>query len=330
MKQLFNMIMVPIATIVFISCGGDDNDDNENQSSDMNYKQEMRDFVNSISAYARTANPDFIIVPQNGQELVSDDGTDEGAPETTYLSAIDAVGREDLFYGYDNDNQATPENESIYMQYFLNICIENGVEVLSTDYCSDPAKMDDSYDQNDEAGYIGFAAPSRELDIIPDYPATPHLENSNDILNMSDVQNFLYLINPDNFADITAFITAVAATNYDLIIIDLFNDEAQLTQEQVAQLKTKQNGGTRLVLAYMSIGEAEDYRYYWDDNWQTGDPGWLAAENPNWEGNFKVKYWDENWQSIIFGHSGAYLDKSMASEFDGVYLDIIDAFEYFE
>ena len=85
-----------------------------------------------------------------------------------------------------------------------------------------------------------------------------------------------------------------------------------------------------MIISYMSIGEAEDYRFYWQSDWEVGNPVWLDAENPNWKGNYKVRYWDKNWQAIIYGSDGAYLDKIISKGFDGVYLDIIDAFEYFE
>jgi len=80
----------------------------------------------------------------------------------------------------------------------------------------------------------------------------------------------------------------------------------------------------------MSIGEAEDYRYYWKAEWKTNPPSWLAEENPNWPGNYKVRYWNEDWQNIIYGNNDSYLRKILDAGFDGVYLDIIDAFEYFE
>jgi cysteinyl-tRNA synthetase len=41
-----------------------------------------------------------------------------------------------------------------------------------------------------------------------------------------------------------------------------------------------------------------------------------------------VKYWDPGWQSLIFGSPNSYLDKIVEAGFDGVYLDIIDAYEY--
>jgi endo-alpha-1,4-polygalactosaminidase (GH114 family) len=33
-----------------------------------------------------------------------------------------------------------------------------------------------------------------------------------------------------------------------------------------------------LVIAYMSIGEAEDYRYYWKEEWKNNPPEWLGEE----------------------------------------------------
>ncbi|MNE97806.1 hypothetical protein D3C80_1962160 [compost metagenome] len=80
----------------------------------------------------------------------------------------------------------------------------------------------------------------------------------------------------------------------------------------------------------MSIGEAEDYRYYWDASWNSSKSSWITAGNPDWPGNFKVKYWNEDWQKIIYKNSDSYLSKILTADFDGVYLDIIDGFEYFE
>jgi cysteinyl-tRNA synthetase len=57
---------------------------------------------------------------------------------------------------------------------------------------------------------------------------------------------------------------------------------------------------------------------------------WLDKENPEWAGNYKVKYWAEEWQRIITGNRDSYLRNITDVGFDGVYLDIIDAYEYFE
>jgi len=297
---------------------------------DLDFKQEMRNFVQAVSTYAKAANPGFIIIPQNGQELITLNGDNKGTADLTYLSFIDGQGREDLFYGYDDDNQATPSEETEYMTDFLDLAKETGVIILVTDYCSSTSKMDDSYSKNNSRGYVSFAANHRELDNIPSYPTSLFAENSAEISSIIELKNFLYLINPDQFASKQDFINEVVSTNYDLLIMDLFFDEESFTSNEVESLRNKANGGKRLVISYLSIGEAEDYRYYWKTSWKKGDPEWLYKENPDWEGNYKVKYWMDEWKQIIFGGDDSYLDKIIDAGFDGVYLDIIDAFEYFE
>lgn len=298
--------------------------------NNVDFRQEMRNLVIEISAYARGFDSEFLIIPQNGQELITKNGKIDGALKTNYLNAINASGREDLFYGYNNDNEATPGQER---QYLLELCLlfeQNNVEILTTDYCSSPPKIDDSYEMNFQNHLISFAADERDLNNIPAYPAVPFNVNDNNITNISEVRNFLYLINSENYFSKQDFINAVSRTNYDLIIMDLFHDKVIYTQQEIAQLKTKQNGGKRLVMCYMSIGEAEDYRYYWQDNWNISKPEWLGTENPEWEGNYKVWYWDKEWQNIIFGNENSYLKRIINVGFDGTYLDLIDAFEYFE
>lgn len=310
--------------IPFVSCSNDD-------YPDLDFRQEMRDFVTGISGYAKDTIPGFVIIPQNGIELVSNNGEETGTLNAGYLSAIDGHGQEDLFYGYYNDDQATPAVDYTYLQAFLDRSKTGGNTILVTDYCSTPSKMADSYTRNHTAGYVSFAASSRELDNIPDYPTTIHEVNSSVITDLSQVKNFLYLINPQNYSSKTDFINAVTSTNYDLLIMDLFFDETtEFTEAEITQLKNKANGGKRLVVSYMSIGEAEDYRYYWQPGWDSGSPSFIDDENPDWAGNFKVRYWEKGWQDIIFGNKDSYLKKILNAGFNGVYLDIIEAFEYFE
>lgn len=310
-------------TLLLISC--------ERNDENIDYKQEMRDFVTGISEYAKSIQPGFLVIPQNGVELVTRNGLEDGPPHAEYLKAIDGNGQEDLYYGYNKDDRATPDGDNAYLRKYLNTSKAAGNTILVTDYCSTPSKMDDSYNRNRQNGFVSFAADRRELDHIPPYPDPINSQNDMQISSLSEVQNFLYLIDPESFDSKTAFINAVTATNYDLLIMDLFfRDGTAFTQSETEQLREKANGGSRLVVCYMSIGEAEDYRYYWQGDWSKNRPAWIDRENPDWEGNFKVRYWDEAWQNIIFGNGDAYLDRLLNAGFDGVYLDIIDAFQYFE
>ncbi len=125
-------------------------------------------------------------------------------------------------------------------------------------------------------------------------------------------------------------VKAASASGADLLVIEPHADGKPLTSAEVAQLQKKPDGGRRIVLAYLSIGEAEDYRPYWKKEWKTKPPAWLGAENPQWKGNYTVKYWDPQWQAFILGNKDAPLDRIIAEGYDGAYLDIIDAYETWE
>lgn len=324
LKKLFPVLFLLVLLFAGCSTGSV-------EKSTIDYREEMRHFVENISQYAKSEHPDFIIIPQNGIELVTQNGNPDDKPATYYLQAIDGNGQEDLFYGYDKENEATPVSVSDNLKTWLNVAKDAGKTILVTDYTNDTMQIATSYKKNSLLGYLSFAADHRDLNSIPPYPKQPYNKNDRDINNLNDAKNFLYLINPEYFNTKSDFIKALDSTDYDLIIMDLFfNDGTMFSADEIKELQTKAHGGKRLVIAYLSIGEAEDYRYYWKSTWQKMPPRWLEKENPNWPGNYKVKYWDPQWQAIIYGNDSSYLDKILRDGFDGAYLDVIDAFEYFE
>lgn len=320
------LMVVVITCLLCLRCS----DDEPQKTTSTEYKDSMKVFIKRISTYAKGIDASFIIIPQNGHELITQDGKIQSDPDLAYLQAVDGLGREDLFYGYYNDDEPSPYTFSSETSFYLEKALLNGVRILVTDYCSTQEHVDDSYQTCSDSGYISFAADHRDLDNIPAYPPSPCNENSGNITNLENAKNFLYILDPSGFDAKANFISAVTGTNYDLLITDLFFDEVAYSVSEVNDLKNKQNGGKRLVIAYMSIGEAEDYRFYWQTGWEENPPDWLKEENPDWPGNYKVKYWDTLWQQIIFGNDSSYLKKIINAGFDGVYLDIIDAFEYFE
>jgi cysteinyl-tRNA synthetase len=297
----------------------------------LDYRNEMRAFVREISGYARERMPGFIVIPQNGSELATLDGEPDGRAAADYLLAVDGIGQEDLLYGYSGDDLATPADATDWTRSFLDVFAAAGKRVLVIDYCSTPSKVDDSQARNAAWGFVPFPAHRRALDAIPSYPASPIGANSATVHTLAEAANFLYLINPSGFADKASFVAAVAATNYDLAVVDaFFRADEPLAASDVEAMRSKANGGRRLVICYMSIGEAEDYRWYWHPSWYASPPEWLGPENPSWEGNYKVRYWLDDWKRVIYGGPSSYLDRILAAGFDGVYLDIIDAFEYWE
>ena len=320
-RRIFALVV--LLSILLFAC------DKQPQEKCSDYRQAMRDFVIRISETAKVRNANFVVIPQNGIELVTlGDGADSELA-ATYLAAIDGHGQEDLFYGYPDDELATPADETDYLLGFLRRSQACGKSILVIDYCAQPSHVSDSYGRCDAENFIGFAAHRRNLDQIPTNGV--HHENANVITRLSDAKNFLYLINPGNFQSKEEFISAVCATNYDVLVMDLFFDgDDAFTTAEIERLRHKENGGKRLVISYMSIGEAEDYRYYWQSDWKRHRPAWMEKENPDWPGNYKVRYWYSDWQELICGRGDSYLNRILDAGFDGVYLDIIDGYEYFE
>ena len=66
----------------------------------------------------------------------------------------------------------------------------------------------------------------------------------------------------------------------------------------------------KLVIAHIDIGEAEDYRTYWQPGWGIENPEWIAGHDPDdWEGNFPVAV-----PSIAMAASTITSSAAMASE----------------
>ncbi|MBX7149261.1 endo alpha-1,4 polygalactosaminidase [bacterium] len=112
----------------------------------------------------------------------------------------------------------------------------------------------------------------------------------------------------------------VGASDFDLVVVDYSADGSDEEAFSEDDVNTMRGNNNKLVISYFSIGEAEDYRYYFD-----AGASYVDAENPDFPGNFKVFYWEDEWQELMEG----YLDKIIAAGFDGAYLDIIDAYEYY-
>ena len=75
------------------------------------------------------------------------------------------------------------------------------------------------------------------------------------------------------------WLEALRNSDYDVIYIDSFynhrafpENQTPLTKEEIDSLKVKPDGGRRQVIAYLSIGSAEQNRWYAQDEWTMADP----------------------------------------------------------
>ena len=328
-KKIFLPMLLLFAVAAW-GCGSTASSADSSKES-MDYRKAMASLVADIHHYGEERHAGFGIIANGCAGLfLPEDGPSDAAD--IMLASVDGVMSESVYYGQNADGMAddaeTPaETTAVYERAFAELrrC---GKIPLNIDYCSSPGLSGESYRKNDTAGCIGFAAPHRNLDIVPG--AAPHNENAGNCRSLGDIKNVLPLLNPGNFSSKEEYLGALRGTNYDLLIIDLFVGGEALSPEDVRSLQQKANGGRRLVYAYMSIGEAADYLWYWQPSWSKNPPDWIADANEDWEGDYKVKYWRPEWHDILMGRPDCYLDRILAAGFDGAFLDVVDAYWYFE
>ena len=314
-------VMIMVASGMVCSCKNNDKIFINSKNTD-EYAARMQSFVEKISSYARDLNPDFIIIPQNGEELAFNNTEPADGVKSSYVDAIDGIGIEELFY----DGPLRVDKDRLKMLQTLKSKVK---KIMVSDYVKDNSKVPDALDRSINEGFIAFPRRSDNYDYMDIPPATDIRNvNTGDINTLADAKNYLYLISTDNFADKQTMIDAVKATNYDIVLIDLFFEEVALTPYDIQQLKTKANGGKRLVISYISIGSAENYRYYWQTGWKKGNPSWLKKKYEGYPDEFWVQFWHTEWQDIIFGNNDSYIKKIIDAGFDGAYLDNVEAYYF--
>lgn len=116
-------------------------------------------------------------------------------------------------------------------------------------------------------------------------------------------------------------LTKIKDSKADLWVMDYMVDGKELTSTQVGILRNRH----KKMISYMSIGEAEEYRFYYP----TMPKDLVGPSNPDFPNNFTVNYWDPRWQEIFLSRKDGYLKRIMDAGFNGVFMDIIDAFERF-
>jgi cysteinyl-tRNA synthetase len=142
---------------------------------------------------------------------------------------------------------------------------------------------------------------------------------------LAEVTHWLYLIDTDLGPESVA---QIAASSYDMVVLDDIPSGQGNADYPMAEVVVQLHAAphSKLVLAYVDIGQAEDYRTYWQPAWRVGDPAWIAGDDPDgWEGNYPVAYWHEAWRTIWLGEDGL-LAQILAAGFDGVYLDWVEAY----
>lgn len=280
----------------------------------------MVEFVDELSSYSKLQNPNFYIIPQNGIELAFNNQNQEDGLNSKYMNAIDAIGIESLFI----------TEETIIDDYRLDQLIEvrsNSKPIFVSDLTENAPYFSHTVTQSKTYNFIPYPRIENNYhyQLIPDSIID---ESTEPITNLTAVKNYLYIISTDNYTSKVAFINAIDATNYDMLLIDPYFESELLNIEDITKLKTKPNGSQRIVIAYINIGAAENWRYYWQSDWKKGNPKWLKKKYDGYDDEIWVQYWYDEWKTIIYGNDASYLKKIIDQNFDGAYLDNVEGYYF--
>lgn len=169
---------------------------------------------------------------------------------------------------------------------------------------------------------------------VPDKP----IDNTTPIdkVNSLDINNFAYYIKDPNP-------TVINNSPFDLVITDYepFKkdqiDRMKLKQNSSSidlvigdnqtikkdQVKTKQTKSRRIILSYVSLGMAENYRDYWKKEWNKTPPNFIGRESNLWKGNYIIKNIDSpDWWNLTTYMLDSIIDKN----FDGILIGGIDSY----
>ncbi len=299
-------------------------------SEKVDYRAEMRQWIQAVSAYANQKNPAFIVVPHRGEELLTVTGKADGEPATGYIAAIDGQSFEGVFYGHSQLNIPTSSSERGRLLKFIEVATAGQLRPMVIDYCFTRQYVENSIAWNQSRNYLAFAADHIELNSIPPFPQDPPNVNKDDVADLAAAKNFLCLATARSFSDKASYVNSIAKTNYDLVILEPFYQKEPLTSDDLQALKKKANGGQRLVMAYLKVGLADHSLPYWQESWQPGAPSWLAEKSIGSVHDFYVQYWDPAWQQMIMGAESSLLDQILKTQYDGVFLDGVDVYKHFE
>ncbi len=302
-----------------------------------NYRASMREMVEDLATYAEKRDPNFIVVTRPGFDLLSwsrrefdlaeikrdpfakipqDSIVQVGTPMRRYIQSIDGF----MLNGQFCAPLRVPAAD-------LQVMLKQGLKALTIEHCGTPDQASAALQTAVRMGVVSHI----DLDDTDDFARTPTRrpspENPRNVETLLGARNMVMLLDSRDYETREEWFAAMARTNYDILVTDAFyKGNRSLTKDEVHHLKFKEMGARRLVLARMSVGYAEDERFYWQRDWRIGEPSWIQALGPERAGQYVVEFWNPAWKAIV----GRYFAGIMDLGFDGVVLDGVEAYRRWE
>jgi len=302
-----------------------------------NYRGYMREIVEDLATYAENRDPNFVVVTRPGFDLLTwsrrefelaeikrdplakipmDAIVQVGTPMRRYIQSIDGF----ILNGQFCAPLRVPGAD-------LAAILKLGLKGMTVEHCKTP---DDATAALQTAVRMGMVS-HIDLDETDDFARLPTRrpspENPRNVETLLGARNMVMMLDSRNYATREEWMAAMAATNYDVLVTDgFYKGNRPLSKDEVHHLKFKEMGARRLVLARVSVGYAEDERFYWQREWGIGEPTWIQALGPDRPGQYAIEFWNPAWKAII----GRYFAGIMDLGFDGVVLDGVEAYRRWE
>lgn len=153
------------------------------------------------------------------------------------------------------------------------------------------------------------------------------------IVQLGDVVSWAYNI---QHVDTAQQRDELVGTHFDMYVLEPVVTEQGMSGFDIAGLirdirdyNITNYGKRPIILAYVDIGQAEEWRWYWQLGWGVGNPEWIVAGDPNgWDECYPVAYWHPDWKDIVIYGSGgmSHVEAALQAGFDGIYMDWVEAF----
>lgn len=247
-------------------------------------------------------------------------------PVPTAFGPFSLDPKEELRKSAEIRRMAEREERQRRMVYALDTLRQQGRRILSIEDCKTQKDVDAAYAGADRDRVLSYAAVDADrLSTLP--KGHPRAESAVPVASVTAARNWLPLLRADRFGTKAEWVQAMEKTNHDALLIDVAHRGAEpLTKDDVKRLKFKELGSQRLMLAVLPVGKAYDWRWYWKKGWEAGNPSFLVAPDPQDPGSFITDMADPAWRELL----GKYLAGIMDLGFDGVVLDDLDTYLWFE
>ena len=119
----------------------------------------------------------------------------------------------------------------------------------------------------------------------------------------------------------------LVASKYGMLVVEPTRTEKGLKGFDTKGMVSRIKKSGKIVLAYVNIAEAENWRHYW--TWSMTNrktwPGYIISGDPDgWVGDYPVAFWKAAWQKLLFAK---IIDETLTDGFDGIYMDWVGAFD---